>query len=623
MKKQALQYFILLMGFALVGLAALQAYWVSVAWQVNQEKFRQGVHAALNEVAHKLEQKEILYLTQEEAPLDLQEVLQIRLDSQMLSTGQPTLPLHIETSHTQAMDTSMHYFRLQHSLFLPKKGFSIHKYPQKHRLSLSQVGPKQYLAGGQPWAKSSLEIAALEFQLSPNFYQFEKQINQLKYIESIQIQDESLKIKYQTQQERALDFSKKIGLKKDASDRPLQAMSKLDYEYYKANGIQVSDENTIRISTKSDMITYLVEQIKEKSQDIESRIDPKVLDSLLNAELHNRGITVPYQFIVETRIRRHDQASYLFVRHEEQKHQILEKGYPVRLFPTEWFGPPARLYVHFPATQNFILKNTAWVLGSSLLLIALVIFCFATAILIILKQKKLSEITHDFINNMTHELKTPISTVSLACEALQDPDIRLMPSQVDRYLQIIQEENDRLGNQVEKVLQIAVLDRGDFQLKLAPTDLHQIIQQAIYHISIQVENREGSIQTVLAASAPEIEGDEVHLLNIILNLLDNANKYSTKPPEIHVQTYNNAKGVFIEIKDKGCGMGRETIKKVFDKFYRVPTGNLHDVKGFGLGLSYVKNMVEAHKGDISVKSELGKGSLFTVFLPYKHLDNHN
>jgi two-component system phosphate regulon sensor histidine kinase PhoR len=341
------------------------------------------------------------------------------------------------------------------------------------------------------------------------------------------------------------------------------------------------------------------------------------LDSLLKAELSNRGITVPYQFTVEIRPRRDDQAEYLFVKHEEQKHEILENGYPVRLFPTEWFGSPAWLYVHFPNPQSFILKNTAWVLGSSLLFIGLIVFCFATAIFIILKQKKLSEITHDFINNMTHELKTPISTVSLACEAIQDPDIRLMPTQVDRYLKIIQEENDRLGHQVEKVLQIAVLDRGDFQLKIEHVDIHQIIDRAIHHISIQVENRQGTITTNLRASPSEVKADEGHLLNIILNLLDNANKYSPQLPQIRVQTYQDAKGVFIEIQDKGCGMNRETIKKVFDKFYRVPTGNLHDVKGFGLGLSYVKSMTEAHSGEIFVKSELNKGSTFTLFFPFE------
>lgn len=623
MKKQSLQYFILLMGFALVGLVALQIYWVNVAWQVNQERFKQGVHDALNEVAHKLEQKEILYLTQQQdqEPLTLDEILQISLDSQTLS---PSVVENISPPKKELNPDINAYQSLLHFNF-PQQSISIARSFQEpsHFLMYQDSFQRKKLFEMQFSEKSNFyktDASFMEFKIYPFATDLSNKVNQIinfSHLQSIQIQDNQVQMNYNKLNEKTSSVQNRIVSQKDASDIQQISPNKLDYEYYKANGLQVPDKNIVRITTKSDLITHLVEQIKEKSQDIENRIDPKVLDSLLKAELSNRGITVPYQFTVEIRPRRDDQAEYLFVKHEEQKHEILENGYPVRLFPTEWFGSPAWLYVHFPNPQSFILKNTAWVLGSSLLFIGLIVFCFATAIFIILKQKKLSEITHDFINNMTHELKTPISTVSLACEAIQDPDIRLMPTQVDRYLKIIQEENDRLGHQVEKVLQIAVLDRGDFQLKIEHVDIHQIIDRAIHHISIQVENRQGTITTNLRASPSEVKADEGHLLNIILNLLDNANKYSPQLPQIRVQTYQDAKGVFIEIQDKGCGMNRETIKKVFDKFYRVPTGNLHDVKGFGLGLSYVKSMTEAHSGEIFVKSELNKGSTFTLFFPFE------
>ncbi|MBT33341.1 MAG: hypothetical protein CMO01_27075 [Thalassobius sp.] len=257
-------------------------------------------------------------------------------------------------------------------------------------------------------------------------------------------------------------------------------------------------------------------------------------------------------------------------------------------------------------------------LASSVVFISLIIYGFAFAIYTILKQKKISEITNDFISNMTHELKTPISTVSLACEALMDPDIRALPNQSTRYLGIIKEENERLSTQVEKVLQIARLDRGDFKLNIEKINLHEAIQQAIKNIHLQIETRDGEIITNLNAKQPVIEADQVHLINIINNLLDNANKYSFEKPTITINTKDIEGGIQLTIRDKGQGIAKEMLNKIFDKFYRVPTGNLHDVKGFGLGLSYVKTMVNAHGGEISVKSELKKGSSFTIILPHKH-----
>jgi two-component system phosphate regulon sensor histidine kinase PhoR len=222
---------------------------------------------------------------------------------------------------------------------------------------------------------------------------------------------------------------------------------------------------------------------------------------------------------------------------------------------------------------------------------------------------------------MTHEFKTPISTISLACEVLRDPDMRQLPNQVDRYIGIIGEENKRLANQVEKVLQIATLDRGKFKLHISEVDIHKVITKAIKNIAIQIESRGGVLAASLDAQSPVIQVDEVHLTNIVFNLLDNANKYSPDKPEISISTENTSKGILIKISDKGQGISKENLAKIFDKFYRVPTGNVHNVKGFGLGLSYVKTIITAHHGDVSVKSEPNKGSTFTLFLPYVYEQN--
>jgi two-component system phosphate regulon sensor histidine kinase PhoR len=199
---------------------------------------------------------------------------------------------------------------------------------------------------------------------------------------------------------------------------------------------------------------------------------------------------------------------------------------------------------------------------------------------------------------------------------MQDPDIRRLPNQMNRYMGMIREENDRLGQQVEKVLQIARLDREDFKLNISEVDVHQSISKAVRNIQIQVEKRGGVLNTELNAEQTCIHADEIHLTNMIINLLDNANKYSPENPEITIKTQSNERGVKVMISDKGQGISKEVINKVFDKFYRAPTGNIHDVKGFGLGLSYVKTMVDAHQGEIQVKSEPSKGSTFTLFFPY-------
>jgi two-component system phosphate regulon sensor histidine kinase PhoR len=222
---------------------------------------------------------------------------------------------------------------------------------------------------------------------------------------------------------------------------------------------------------------------------------------------------------------------------------------------------------------------------------------------------------------MTHEFKTPISTVSLACEALQDKEIQKNESFLEKYIEAIREENNRLGRQVEKVLQMATLDKKEYRLKFEALDVHQIIDKALSHINLQVEKRGGAIHKNLIASNNHIISDEVHLSNIIYNLLDNANKYSQEKPDIRIDTEDHHQGLLIRISDKGVGMTKEAIEKIFDKFYRVPTGNIHDIKGFGLGLTYVKTILLVLGGQIKVKSTPGKGSSFEIVLPLNNGQN--
>ena len=223
----------------------------------------------------------------------------------------------------------------------------------------------------------------------------------------------------------------------------------------------------------------------------------------------------------------------------------------------------------------------------------------------------------DFINNMTHEFKTPIATISLAADSIQSPMISGNKDKVNRFAGIIKQENKRMLEQVEKVLQMAKFDRENLNLKLTQVDIHNLITLAVNNVSLQVGLKEGTVNSELNASKHIIEADENHISNIIHNLLDNANKYTPIKPDIKVITKDKAEGIEIIVKDNGIGLSKEARKHIFEKFYRVHTGNLHDVKGFGLGLSYVKALVTAHSGSVSVKSELGKGSSFIINFPYK------
>ncbi|MDN5204070.1 HAMP domain-containing sensor histidine kinase [Fulvivirgaceae bacterium BMA10] len=271
--------------------------------------------------------------------------------------------------------------------------------------------------------------------------------------------------------------------------------------------------------------------------------------------------------------------------------------------------------VYFPTKDgNLISKMGIWSFSSAMLLIVIVFFGYA--LFVILKQKRLSEIQKDFINNMTHEFKTPISTITISSEVLKNPDIINNPRRLLNYATIIQEESQRLKKQVDRVLQMASIEKQEINLKKEKVDVHEIINQAIQNIQASLDEKKGKIACDLKATASIVSADKLHLTNIIYNLLDNALKYCKQVPSIKIFTESIKNGIRISLRDNGIGISSENQKKIFNKFYRVPTGNVHDVKGFGLGLNYVKVMVRAHRGEVSLVSSLDVGSTFSIYLPF-------
>ena len=377
--------------------------------------------------------------------------------------------------------------------------------------------------------------------------------------------------------------------------------------------IQQLENKLARVSRKYELTFDVVNDLMGPNRPIASRFNPQQLDSLLENELRGKGINIEYEYgVVEPANNR-----FLLVKNGEGPHELEKSELRASLFPNDIFENDSTLIINFPGKQGYLLGKIWSALISSGFLAFVILFCFGYSIRTIVRQKKLSEMKNDFINNMTHELKTPISTVSLAVEALNDKDIEQSTLRT-KYIKVIGEENKRLGDQVEKVLQIAAIDRRDYNLKQELVHMSEVVKSAVEHITMQIEQRGGRLNVIEKYEHDIIEGDELHLTNIILNLLDNANKYSPDEPHITLRTASDKEDFIISIHDKGIGMTREQQKHIFEKFYRVPTGDLHNVKGFGLGLAYVQRIVEAHGGNIHVDSEKGKGSKFSITIPLKN-----
>lgn len=378
--------------------------------------------------------------------------------------------------------------------------------------------------------------------------------------------------------------------------------------------LQKFEEQMNRVTRKSEMVFQVLENVLIPERSILARFNPRQLDSLLSNEFINRGIDIGFNYAIISPMRER----IVFVNNRDSQQDLSKSELRASLFPNDLIGEENWLVVNFPNKKQFLLRKIWWTMASSGLLILVIVGSFGYSIQTIIRQKKLSEMKNDFINNMTHELKTPIATISLACEALSDKEIKQMEGMHDRYLGMIDAENKRLGEQVERVLQMAAIDRNDIALKWEALDLKDLVEMAVEKASLQVEARSGHLKVINNANFTQVQGDKTHLTNILVNLLDNANKYSEEAPEITIRIFNKSEDLLVAIQDRGIGMSKEATNHIFEKFYRVHTGNIHNVKGFGLGLAYVKNMVELHHGTITVDSEPGKGSKFTISIPNHH-----
>ncbi len=626
MTKRRIQWIIGAMSLALIGLAAFQFYWIRATMEAKQEQFDASVSEALQAVVRKMEKQEIAFLTNRKLAAEAQKQRLLAIGKPGTAQSAPTTPAPISRRAVPRRRTPPSVAQAEKAgraarIANPEPVWEAHQFRTMptdayfHELSILPNGQVQII---EEYIRHDLVVGAQVDEIARNRQIAEQQYNELTFkgvprkARAAQQRRDSLgqvlAASLKGQRPRAVPkATRPVPGRKPTPKPAVKPAASPSLSALKTNFQQQSSER------QAELVKDVFFDLVFKQRKVEDRIDRFLLDSLLKDEVHSRGIRIPFEYGVQTAGQK---GQLLFTSNAGYREdRLLSEGYRASLFPNDLFSNGNFLYVYFPGQRGYIVRQLWVTFASALVLMLIIVGCFYAAIRTIVEQKKVSDIKNDFINNMTHEFKTPVSTISLAVQVLQDPDVSANQAMLSRYLGIIRDENRRLGQQVEKVLQAALLDRGEVKLKRTAVNVHDIIERVTLNLSPQIEARQGTLDVRMNAENPVLEADEVHLTNIVFNLLDNANKYSPGKPHITLETEDAPGGLLIRVSDQGVGMDREQVARIFEKFYRVPTGNLHDVKGFGLGLSYVKTMVEAHQGRIEVTSQPGKGTAFEVFLP--------
>jgi two-component system phosphate regulon sensor histidine kinase PhoR len=556
MNRRLFIFVIILMGISLGGIILFQLFWIRNAINIREEQFNKAVNTALRETADKLEKQENMWI----------------LNDRISSFSAPRLKLiHESDSNTLFLSSDSAYAATagyQYNLDANSNYVvNVWNDDNENEIIEYKYGVKiDSIRDHVDWAMTSIDIDSLSEFLTHD-----------------------------------------IIFVGDDKDSLMIHGSEIHSDDEKGYVIVRKAQNL------SEAFIKLAYEIETNPVPITKRINEGALKGILTAEMFNKGIYPPFEFGVMNvdSLRSFPIASPGFDTLN------ISKEYVVSIFPNELLSESNFLVMQFPGRNIQIIRSMFWPLAGSLLLTLIILTTFGITIFMILRQKKLSDIKSDFINNMTHEFKTPIATISLATDSIANPKIIGNEKEVRYYTDIIREENQRMNNQVESVLRMSLLDKHELEFNFIDSDIHCLIEKAVAKLSLQLEDRKAKVDLKLNAKDPMVYIDPDHFTNAILNLIDNALKYSEEDPAIMISTSDTAKGIAISVSDNGMGMSREVQARIFDKFYRKPSGNIHNIKGFGLGLSYVKAIMDAFGGNIRVHSEPGKGTTFIMEIPKK------
>ena len=565
MNKKIITGLIVLMAISIVGIITVQLVWMNNALKVKNELFNRGVNEALTNTVRKLEDIHNFGVVNQMA---FNDSVSWVFETDEDFNGNMKLKILSDEKHSHKI--------IQHN----------NKPPQV-----------KIIRGSKPGSKNRTIEIRVESDTNSSTNSF-----------SYNIDAESIKTD---------EFSKIIIFQNDtiisaADSLYTISMIKIDSVLTHLDAMTFVQPNiTRRAKTKGIKLKSLANQVVTEIHEWDVKeVDPELLHKVLKEELENKNIPINFEFgiirdsIIDFPIEVIDSAN------------VASTNFQINLYPNDIFQKNLKLALYFPDRDSFVYRSLNWLLITSFLFSLFILVTFSLSIFYILRQKKISEMKSDFINNMTHEFKTPIATISVATDSINNEKVVTDPERIRYFTGMIKKENARMNRQVEDILTIARLDKKDFEFNWEAIDVHELINDAIQGINLQVEKQGGSIITNLDANNSMVTTDKMHCTNVVYNLLDNALKYSNESPEISVSTISKSNGILVSVSDKGIGMTKAVQGKIFERFYRQTRGNIHNVKGFGLGLSYVKAVLEANKGIITVQSEPGKGSNFEVFLPF-------
>jgi len=597
------------MGFALLGVMSMQFYFLRQSYQTQSDLFDRSVNDALTNVVSKLAKQDAINFLNKKA--------------QVFDKQQDQKQAAIHRSFVKSVETR--YTKVTFNVKRPAK-----KKPtaREKRLNLLRDSLKKVILSNQLDEEFYTMAQSGELNLHFNYEQFtdelgivHQRITDPKIVRvpvSPSYKRKPMKLhKYDTLLVDYIDpqFGKQVipVVQVNPLWQREQERKKSERRFKEVKRMLEDDSiQNLQKASQSNVIANLADEYQKSNEPLDKRLNPFWIDSLLRFELHNKGIFLPFNYSVCTF--NSDSLLYTNVSYTDgDKVNIIPANiYQVPIFTKEVINDPGRIKISFPQKNSLILEKMTASMATSGALLLVLIVCFGYTIFSILRQKKISEMKMDFINNMTHEFKTPVSTIMIASEALKDQEIMEDKGRVARLANIIFEENQRLGNHIERVLNIARIEKNEFKLDIKKLDVNEMVTTVLDSMSLKLQKYQVIANLNLDAQNPMIEADELHFSNVLYNLIDNAIKYSPNVPEITISTFNKNDEVVIRVADKGIGMNRDQQVKIFEQFYRIPTGNLHDVKGFGLGLSYVNTIVKKLNGSISVKSEKEKGSEFEL-----------